>query len=252
MIQSIERAISILDLFHRNKTMGVSEIAKALELNKKTVFGIIETLKHYGYLEQDQETRKYSLGVSLMELGARYTERLDIRQIAMEFMPDLQKETGESVQLAIYHNGHVVYIARSSTPNYMQIVTREGKITPAHSTATGKVLLAYKSSKELEEFFKQNKLVRCTPNTITDKEKLMEELSQIRKQGYSIDNEENEIGLQGIAMPIFDRKGNAIAALVIGFMSKTFGHEMIESYLPKIRETVKMISYRLGIKGTSR
>lgn len=249
MIQSIERAISILNLFNKNKTMGVSEIAKSLELNKKTAFGIIETLEYYGYLEQDQETRKYSLGISLMELGTRYSERLDIRKIAMEYMPRLQEQTGESVQLAIYHKGHVVYIARASTPNYIQIVSREGKVTPAHSTATGKVLLAYKSVEELEEFFEHNELIRCTPNTITTREGLMEELLKIRKQGYSVDNEEDESGLQGIAMPIFDRRGRVVAALSIGFMSKTFNQEMIESYLPQISETIKMISYRLGVKG---
>ncbi|MBC8587796.1 IclR family transcriptional regulator [Paratissierella segnis] len=246
MIQSIERAINILELYHDKELLGVSEIARSLGIAKTTAHGIIKTLEHYGYLEKDEETNKYTLGISLLELGTLYMDRLDIKNKSIDYMVKLQADTGEAVQLATYKQGHIIYIARSLTNNFMRISMREGQLTPAYCTATGKVILANLHNDELDTYIKNIKFEKRTPNTISNTLDLIEELKLTRERGFSIDNEENEIGIKGIGMPIFDLKGKPIAAISLGCMAEEFHPQYIKTLVPKLQNTVQLISKKLG------
>lgn len=252
MIQSIQRAMTIIELFRSEKNLSLTEISQMTGLTKTTVYGIVETLVSGGYLEQDEITKQYSLGITLMEMGSLYGDRLDLRSVAMPYMHELEKATGEAVQLGCIRGGDVVFLARTLTVNYMKIIANQSGTIPAYCSAIGKAIMANMQPEKQESCIRNLQFEKLTPNTITDAEQLRQELKAIRSKGYSFDNGENNINVFGIGVPIFTRNGKVVAGISLGCMNEPTNREYINSMLPKIQETANKISYHMGYEGAKR
>lgn len=248
MVQSIERAIQILNCFTANSPeLTLNAIAAELNLNKSTLHGILNTLKHYGMVEQDEERGKYRLGMHLLVLSHRLLDRLEIRSVASPVIQELCEQVGETVHLVILRETDVVYIDKCTSQRSFQVFTSIGMIIPAYVTGVGKVLLADKSNEELLRILPPE-LHKATKHTISSRKELMEHLEQVRRQGYAFDKEENEIGLNCVAAPIFDFNGKAVSAISVAGPSARLNDERMEELIGVVRKAAAEISRRLGYR----
>lgn len=214
-IQSVDRALSILELFSNDRPeIGVSDIARLLSLNKSTAFGLLCTLERRGYVEQNPNTGRYRLGMKTIELGQQKLSAFNIGQIAHPILKTLVGKVGETAHLAIYDRGEVIYIDKVECDNALSIASFIGKRNPAYCTGLGKCLLAFQSEEEIERVLSGVLDVR-TPKTITDRKRLHGELETIRKRDMAYDDEEFSLGLFCFAAPVRDVKGAVCAAVSI-------------------------------------
>lgn len=246
LIQSVDRALRMLELFSsQNRELGVTEISKLLGVHKSTAFSIIGTLKNRGFLRQNFENSKYSLGLRILELGNTLEQSMEIRAIAKPEVEKMVNEYKETVHLVVAERGEVVYIDKIESPSAIQILSHVGKRNPMHATGVGKCLLAYLNDDEAEKILSK-KLKKYTDNTITDYERLKDELLKIRDRGYSIDDEEMEMGLKCIAAPIRDRSGVVVAAISLSGPSMRLGKERVNELIEPVKQTALNISRELG------
>ena len=201
-IQSLERAFAILELFQNNKSeLSLKEISVSLNLNKSTTFGRVNSLTTLGYLLQNEDNQKYSLGLKILSLtNAVKTNNILIRA-SRPYLEELSAKYRETVHSAQELNGSIVYLDKVEADTSIYINTQMGTKNYMHCTGVGKVLLAYKSPEELDMFLDQP-LKPLTFNTITDPDDFKKEMSKIHENGYGGDDEEIEIGLSCVAVPV--------------------------------------------------
>ena len=245
-VQSIDRAISILKLFsEKRKEMKLTDIAEELDLNKSTVHGIISTLKYHGLIEQNEETQKYRLGVYLIKLGDLVSNSIDIIDIAHPIIDEVSQNLDETVHLSRLENNELIYMDKVESHQSIRIFTTIGSRMPAYCTGMGKALLAFSDLDKLDELLPEE-FHAFTPNTITDKKILIEELYRIREKGYAIDNEESDMGLRCVAAPVFDHTGNAKYALSVSGPTIRMTEEKVEIIVKVVKDAAKKISQKLG------
>ncbi|WP_238457075.1 IclR family transcriptional regulator [Desulforamulus putei] len=248
-MQSVERAISILEVLERSsEPLGVTEISNRLALHKSTTFGLLHTLESKGFVNQDPENGKYKLGLRLFEIGENVHKRMNLRYQARPFLQKLVKEFNETVHLVVKTDNEYVYIDKVEGPQAIRMYSQIGKRALMHCTGVGKSILAFLSEDELEDILNSIELTEFTPNTITNLTQLKDQLVKIKKQGYSIDDEEIEIGLRCVAAPIFNHNGEAIAAISIAGPTTRMTYERIAELIVPIKETALAISSTLGCK----
>ena len=246
-IQSVVRAADILDAFTDTKELGIAEIARQLDLNKSTTFGLVNTLTALGYLEQIQSSKKYRLGLRLLELGNLVQRRLDIREEAHSSMVILSEKYHAFVHLAICSNGHAVYIDKVEVDTPITMYSQLGRRPPMHCTAVGKAMLAFLPEERVEEVA-ANGMKPYTRNTIVDRERLIDELCQIRQTYIAVDHEELEEGLSCIAAPIFDQMGSVCASISVSFPYGKIKGIDLENLKNDLRVNSRQISERIGFK----
>lgn len=203
-IQSLERATAILELFQDDITeLGLKDISLSLGLNKSTAFGLVNSLTTLGYLMQNEENQKYSLGPKILTLSAALRMNNIIIRIAHPYLEELAEKYHETVHCAIDAGGaSVIYLDKVESDSSIVINTKMGVKNYMHCTGVGKCLLSYKSVEECDRIL-SFPLQPRTFNTLTDRESLYRELQLSRERGYAMDNEEIEIGLTCVAFPVF-------------------------------------------------
>lgn len=248
-VQSVDRAISILKCFSETKReLKLSEISDQLGLNKSTVHGLINTLKYHGLIDQNEKTQKYRLGLALIELGELVISSMDVRNLAYPIIEEVCEILGETIHVAVLSGIEVVYVDKKEGNNSpINISTKIGSRNRAYSTADGKVLLAHLDEKTLREIIPDN-IEKVTPNTIADKELIIQELALIRKRGYALDNEENLIGLTCVAAPVYDYTGEAKYGVSVTGPTMRMTEEKINKAINVLLEATKRISYKLGYR----
>ncbi|MEW6622321.1 MAG: IclR family transcriptional regulator [Bacillota bacterium] len=248
-VQSVDRAISILDQLEKSSVpLGVTEISKRLDLHKSTVFGLLSTLENRGFVSQCQESGKYKLGLRLFELGRRVQENMDLRAQVNPYLKSLVERFQETAHLVVKNNNDVVYIDKVDGPQAIRMYSQIGRSTPIHCTGVGKALLAFLPESEQEKILESIELHPFTHKTITDKDVLKKELSEIKKRGYSIDDEEIEIGLRCIGVPILDHNGIAVASISIAGPTTRMTNEKVNMIIEPLKEAAMCISETLGFK----
>ena len=248
-IQSVVRAGEILEAFTGFKELGLAEIARLLDLNKSTTFGLVNTLAALGYLEQVQPSKKYRLGLRLLELGNLVQRRLDVREEARRNMVAFSEKYNALMHLAIHSNGYAVYIDKVAVDAPITMYSQIGRRAPMYCTAVGKAMLAFLPEEYVEEVIARG-LEPHTANTIVDREALWNELRQIRSTQIAMDRQELEEGLTCVATPIFDRTGKVCAAMSISFPYGKIRGVNLEALEKDLRNNGREISIRIGFKST--
>lgn len=248
-IKSVAKALVIIDLLAKNqREMSLGEIAVEMKLAKSTAYGILATLRDFGYIEQSPFDGKYRLGVRLFEIGSVVANNWDIRQVAAPHIQTLVDALRETVHLAILDKEEVLYIEKREGTQSLRIVSQVGTRLPAHCTGVGKVLLAYLPLSEVKRIVANRGLTRYTKNTITDLKQLEEALGRVRKQGYALDNEEIMESLRCVAAPIRDHTGKVCAAISVSVPIARLGGERLDSAINLITQTSQDISAGLGYR----
>lgn len=229
-IKSLQRSLTILECFTiEEPELGITDISKKLDMHKSTVFNIINTFEEAGYLEQNQLTSKYRLGLKVMHLGYGIFATNDIRLTLKPYLQDISTKTGESVYLGLLVDQEIFYLDTVFPTAFQGAHNIIGLKVPLYCTGIGKALLATLDD-ETVAIILEKPMDKYTPHTITDAGILWEEIAIIRKQGYSIDNMEHEYGIKCVGIAIRNIRNEAVCALSISGPSLRFDDEKIIEY----------------------
>lgn len=247
MSKVVKDTLSLLEVFcTRNHPLGVTELSNIMLDGKSAVFQKIKILEELEYIEQEQHSKKYVLTTKLLELVNKslkgYYEKTNIHR----YVKTAAEKTGECTYFGVKNKkNRIIYVDRYANENTMTVYTNIGDSPLPHCTAHGKALLAFLTLQEIEEVLKDN-LEQFTENTITDKQKLMEELKSIREKGYAIDNEERMNGVRCVAAPVFNSKEEVIGAIGISGILQTMTDENISRHAKTIKEIADTMSITIG------
>lgn len=246
-IGSVQRAIDILNLFDaQSPELGTTEISRAVHLHKSTTASLIYTLEANGYLAQNPETRKFRLGLKLIERAFVMLDQVEVRKTAYPHLQTLRDKWNETVNLAILDGADVVYIERMLGTKTLGMRSEVGRRAPAHSTSLGKAILACLPHKQVEAYIHKYGLPPVTDKTITDPQKFLAELEKVREQGYAIDDEENEVGGRCIGVPVYDYTGQVVTAVSISAPASRLPMSDVPQAGALLIKTAKAISCDLG------
>lgn len=247
IIASLQRALDILSLFGpQSPELGITDIARSLNLHKSTASGLVYTLERNGYIAQNPDNRRYHLGLQLVERAGVLLDQIEIRKIAMPELEDLRDWSSESVNLAILEENQIIYIERLLTDKSLGFRNHIGKRAWPHSTALGKAILSHLPPQQAVAVLQSYPLESMTPNTITDIELLLQQFEDFRRWGYAIEREENEIGGLCISAPIHNYGRMPIAAVSVSFPLSRLDEAIIADCGLKVREVAQRISVKLG------
>ncbi|MBM7650626.1 IclR family transcriptional regulator [Neobacillus cucumis] len=250
LIQSIERAADVLELFLTSTPeLSIKEMSDRLNLSKSTVHGIIKTLEHRGYLQQNPDDLKYRLGIRLLELGNYVGKHLDIGRIARPIIRELVDDLNETVHLVTLQRNELIYIEKVEGPSALTIYSHIGKRAPFHCTGVGKAILSQLSEEETDRILSSANLEAFTEFTTTNIEDIKKLLPTIREQGYAVDDEEIELGLKCIAAPIFNHQGNVIASISCAAPKVRLDEKRLPKVINGIKKAAAEISKGLGYLG---
>ncbi|MGW5878874.1 IclR family transcriptional regulator [Nocardiopsis terrae] len=254
-IQSIERAAAILRLLASGaRGLSLAEVSRSLELPKGTALGILRTLQHVGFVEQDPESGRYRLGGGMLSLGTRYLDGNELRTRALNWADTLASRSGESVRIGTLHKHQVLVVHHVFRPDSTRQTLDVGTLLPLHATALGKVLMAFDPLAVPEEVASVEpdspvELTAFTRHTVTSMASLEERLTGIRDSGWGWEAEELVDGEVSIAAPIRDRRGVTVGAIgVRGAVERLRGGDDKPDMeqVSYVRDAARAISRELG------
>lgn len=247
MIRSLQRGLVILEIIgKREQSTSLADLSRELGLHPSTVFHLLKTLLALGYVAQTPGAKTYRLGPKIFQLASAATHEQALVDVAMPYLSDLIRATGETSHLAIYDRGEVVVIAKLDGGGPMRLTERIGTPRPAHCTAIGKVLLAALEPPDLRAHLSGRRLARFTPHTITVPARLRRELAQIRNRGLAVDDEEYSLGLRCLAAPVRDFAGKVVAALGLSAPAWRMDDARMAEMAETLRRQAAQLSRALG------
>jgi DNA-binding IclR family transcriptional regulator len=248
-VQSVDRAISVLEILAQRGEAGVSEVAGEIDVHKSTAFRLLGALEARGLVEQAGERGKYRLGFGIVRLAGAATGRIDVTEQSRQVCERLAEEIGETVNVAVMQEHYAINLYQVRGPGAVTAHNWVGQLTPLHATSSGKVLLAYLPAEERTALLAEAGLKKVTPHTLTSKTKLEKNLAEARARGYAWTLEELEVGLHAMAAPVRDRHGEVIAALSASGPAYRFTEERLHELAPVLVKGAEEISHRMGYLG---
>jgi DNA-binding IclR family transcriptional regulator len=247
MIQSVKRATDIISLFTSAQTsLGITQIAAALSLNKATAWGLVTTLEKQGFLQQDPDTQKYAVGSKLFELGMVYIGSLEINAKATRTAHGLASRTGLTARVGIWDRGAVLITLLALPKAEDSLSHQMGPRVPAYCSAIGKAILAFLEPDELREYLAGMELGRHAPATIVTPEELLKDMEKTRERGYSISGEEMIPGLTALGAPVFGRTRRVVGAISISDAPTVLGGKRTGKVAGELLRAAAEISREMG------
>ena len=244
-VQSVDRAVSILELVARRGEAGVTEMAAELGVHKSTAFRLAAALEQRGLLEQPGDRGKYRLGLGLVRLAGAATVRFDLSQQSRPACERLAAQVSETINLAILDGDAAVNIDQVLGPSAVTTHNWVGQRTPLHATSSGKVMLAHLPDAALQERLTAG-LDRFTPGTVTDPGRLRTQLRIVLSAGYAYCVEELETGLNAVAAPVLAQDGQLIASISASGPSYRLTEQRIPEVAAAVMAAAAEVSARLG------
>lgn len=241
--------LALLEALARSgEACGVSELARQLDLTKSNVHRLLQTLSERGYVLNPGATGRYECTLKLWELGVDVLNKLDVKSVAPVYMEHLAQLSGETVHLSVLDHREVVYVDKVDSPQPVRAYSKIGGRAPAHCVATGKALLAFAPAPIVDDVARH--LRAYTDETITDAATFRTELKRVGETGYAINRGEWRAGVCGLAAPIRNARGLAIAAIGISGPTERLKARMLKQLAPDVVETARQVSARLGWSAT--
>ncbi|HZC24624.1 MAG TPA: IclR family transcriptional regulator [Candidatus Binatia bacterium] len=250
---AVERAFAMLEAIALEpEGLSNAEISRKLKIPKSSASYILRTMEKQNYLNRDELTGKYRVGLKVLSLSRGALSGIDVREVALPIMRHLMEKTHLTCHLAILDGPEAVYIEKVEPQGFIRMDTWVGRRMRVHATSVGKALVAHIPQDRLEKILSERAMEKRTPKTITTAARLLKELDKVRAQGYAVDDEENNLGARCVGAPIFNQNGTIEASLGL---SGTI-HEVNEHTMPRILEALKdaarHISMQLGYRAPQR
>lgn len=245
-LSSVATSIRLLKAFSEEQVeIGISELARKLGVAKSTVHRLAVTLVADGMLEQNPETGKYRLGLSLFRLGSLVRQRMNLSTEARPLLRELREKVNETVHLAVLDGSEIMYVYNLESTQAIRMRSDVGVRKPAYCTAEGQAILAYQAPDLVEQVVRDGLAAR-TPQTVTDPQSLKKILEGVRSRGCAIEDEESEIGMRCIAAPVRNDLGEVVAAIGLAGPVSRLSKKALSTFVPHVIGTAMAISVRLG------
>lgn len=250
MMDSVARIIRVIEYLADSKDwVSLRTMARDLDLSAASTFRILDSLKKLEYVHQENNSSRYKLSMKIAGVSSKVLANNNLNQIAHPFLQKLTYLTKETAHLAALDGQEIVYLDKVDTPQSMNMRSRIGQHARMNTTAVGKAILSRLPIAEYEQLAEKFEYLPITSNTIVERHTLDQEIAKVREQGYSIDNEENEIGIRCIGAPIFSFSGEVIGAISISGWIITMTNERIPELAPTIVDISSKISSAMGYRG---
>jgi len=229
---SLARGLAVVQAFSDSrKPQTIANISQKTGIPRAAVRRCLHTLRELGYV--DAELNNFSLRPKVLTLGYSYLSSTPLTVSAQPYLNDISRTLNESSSMAVLEDGEVLYVARASTSRVMSVALNTGSRLPAYCTSLGRVMLAHLPPAELERYLAKTKLRAMTENTVVNQKRLREILADVRRDGYAINDEELELGLRSIAVPVRGASGQVLAALNVGAQAARVSVKQLEKeFLP--------------------
>lgn len=250
-LSSVSCALRLMKAFSEDESeLGISVLAKRLDVAKSTVHRLATTLVAEGFLEQNPDSGRYRLGLSLFSLGALMRNSMDVSAHTKPLLLSLRDSTDEAVHLAVLDQSWIVYLHNLESRKAIGIRSNIGARKPAFCTSEGRVLLAHAPAEQVTRALRDQLRPR-TPATVTDPAVLRQILGEVRGNGYAVDDEESEIGMRAIAAPVRNLSGEVIAAVSLAAPAQRLNKRGLRSLIPEVMRSAEAMSVRLGYRSAA-
>jgi IclR family acetate operon transcriptional repressor len=248
LVQSVDRAVSVLEFLALHGEMGITELATELGVHKSTAFRLVSVLDSRGLVEQAGDRGKYRLGFGIVRLAGATAAQMDLSRESRPVCERLAAQVGETVNVAILDEGYAINVSQVRGSATVATINWVGQRTPLHATSSGKVLLANQPPAVRDELMARP-LTMYTPRTITDPGLLRAELDAALVAGWASTGDELEIGLNAVAVPIRGMDGNVVAALSVSGPSYRLTTDRFAEVARLAADGAREISHRIGHTG---
>jgi DNA-binding IclR family transcriptional regulator len=242
--QTLDRALSILGLLAENPRR-INEVAEYLGVHHSTALRLLHTLRGHGYVKELPD-HTYRLGPATFRLAFTALERIELRSVARPYMLKLNEQTGETVHLGTLEDGDVVYIEKVEARHRVRMHSSIGGIAALHSTGVAKAILAFLPETEQDRLINSHPLPRFTDHTLITVPELKADLAETRARGYAVNDEENELGIVGIAAPIFGVEEPVAGSISLVAPLSRIDRDALEGLAPSVLEASRGVSRELG------
>jgi IclR family acetate operon transcriptional repressor len=247
LVPAIKRAFQIIDLLAKTDNgLTISDIHRALKLPLSSAATILYTLEALGYLEREESTGRYGLGIRMLSFSRKVAEQLNLVGRCQPLLEQLVGESGLTGHLAVRRNGESMYVARVAGPGLLQISSYVGMRWPVHASAVGKALLAFLSDKERASVLRDVDLRPVTPHTITDSRTLEGQFRDFRRLGYCWEIGEGEVGVACIAAPVFGPDREVVAAISLAGSTQQITKSNLRKLGSLVRRYGDLMSGKVG------
>lgn len=248
-VQSVDRAITVLEILAREGSAGVSEVAAEIGVHKSTAFRLLAALEERDLVEQNADRGKYQLAFGILRLASSIPARIDLVRQSQPLLDQLAATIDETINLAVVREHYAVNVQQAMGTAAVASQNWVGQLTPLHATASGKVLLAHMPEPQLEAVLRTGGLPKLTEHTLTSRDALLEQLAGIRAGKLATALEELEVGLNASAVPVRDHTGTVVAALSVSGPAYRFDEAEIKRTADALEDTGLAISRRMGWLG---
>jgi len=246
ILKTLSNAIDVLEMFEDEVSLTPKDIENKMKMNRTNLYRILYTLRHRGLLDLDPQSGEYRIGMKAVHLTALSLKRLDVKTISRPYLLKLGEMLGESIHLVKKNNNFAVFIDKIEAAEEVNMGSYIGWTAPLYCTASGKLLMSYKSDEWIKNYIQGINPKKYTDNTLTEFPHLLHNIKQIRHNGYSSDEEEMVEGLTCFAVPILGHKNNVLAAIsVSGATTKM--NKRKEEFLKQIEKTAAEISHAIKL-----
>lgn len=246
-IQVAGKLFAVIELLAERGPMGIMELSTSLGFHKSTVHRLVTSLQQLGYVRQDEESMKYGLSLKFLEISGKILDRTDMTAMVHPYLKRLSEQTRETVHLVRREGAEAVYIDKvEDGAGSIRMISRVGSRIPLYCSGVGKALLAEMEDREIREIWEHSRILRLTPKTITELDGLMKNIEEVRKNGYALDDEENEEGVRCVAVSLPDYHKRPVYAMSISAPAARMTRERIETLGEDVLKIKKELSAVMG------
>jgi len=246
-IQSVDRALDVLEILAAKGNLTLSDIAHDLGQSPATIYRVLSTLEARNIVETEQAKQVWNVGPAAFRIGYSFLRRSSVVERSRPVMRDLMDQTGETANLGIEKADMVIFVSQVETHETIRAFFPPGTQSPMHASGIGKALLAFYSTERVTQLFKNSSLEQFTDNTITDPEKLQEEIKKVRELGFAFDDEEKNLGMRCIAAPILNFFGEAVAGISVSGPTQRMTLDRVEIISKIVKQAATTLSYNQGL-----
>lgn len=241
------KAIWILEVMgQKGGYVGINEICEETGLSQSTVHRILTEMIQTGYVEKNEQYRKYRVGIKAAVLASYFMQSNNVVAFARDEMIRLNRETTETVHLLALSGDSVIYLNKINTSHTIGLMSYIGKTNPIHCTSGGKCMMAYMDQHVIDDYLATSHRERFSEHTLVTEDELRSEFEKIRQQGYAVDHGEHHENINCVSAPIFDQLGKPVASISISAPSYRFQIEKAISLAPEVISSCRAVSARLG------
>jgi DNA-binding IclR family transcriptional regulator len=242
----VGKALSLLVLLgNEPKGASAADLARTAELPFSTTYRLLGSLTRDGFVDYEPDGRRYHLGLRVFQLGQRVSNHHGFAATALPVLQRVTERTHEATILSVRDGDHHLTVNKVDGPKTFRVTSDPGHLGALHTTSVGKAIVAFEEEVERKRLLEELPLDPLTEHSITDRDEFREEIEQVRRQGYAVMDEENEIGMRAVAVPVLNAQGNAFASVAVAVPVFRMTMEELVSHVPTLQEAAAELAARL-------